>query len=183
MQSARVLALLRGRGHVSPEDVTDLAADVLRHRIVLSYDALSEGITADDLLEDVIAAVVRRRRGGSGALIGGRPERARERRARPPAARQGPGPIPQPVVEAIEVAVTGSFAGAASDRRAAGVGLGTELAQLRPYDIGDDVRRIDPAATARTGQPHVRLHVPERALTTWIALDVSPRWPLARRGG
>jgi MoxR-like ATPase len=57
VQSARVLALLRGRGHVSPEDVTDLAADVLRHRLVLSYDALSEGITADDLLEDVIAAV------------------------------------------------------------------------------------------------------------------------------
>ena len=60
------------------------------------------------------------------------------------------------------------------DRRAAGVGLGTELAQLRPYEIGDDVRHIDPAATARTGQPHVRLHVPERALTTWIVLDVSP---------
>jgi MoxR-like ATPase len=57
VQSARVLALLRGRGHVAPEDVTDLAADVLRHRIVLSYDALSEGITADDLLEDVLAAV------------------------------------------------------------------------------------------------------------------------------
>jgi MoxR-like ATPase len=57
VQSARVLALLRGRGHVSPEDVTDLAADVLRHRIVLSYDALSEGITADDVLADVLAAV------------------------------------------------------------------------------------------------------------------------------
>jgi uncharacterized protein (DUF58 family) len=60
------------------------------------------------------------------------------------------------------------------DRRAAGVGVGTELAQLRPYETGDDVRHIDPAATARTGQPHVRLHVPERALTTWIVLDVSP---------
>jgi uncharacterized protein (DUF58 family) len=60
------------------------------------------------------------------------------------------------------------------DRRAAGVGIGTELAQLRPYEIGDDVRHIDPAATARTGQPHVRLHVPERALTTWIVLDLSP---------
>jgi MoxR-like ATPase len=57
VQSARVLALLRGRAHVSPEDVTDLAADVLRHRIVLSYDALSEGVTADVLLEDVLAAV------------------------------------------------------------------------------------------------------------------------------
>src|SRR6516225_12003262 len=49
-----------------------------------------------------------------------------------------------------------------------------ELAQLRPYEIGDDVRRLDPAATARTGQPHVRVHVPERALTTWLVLDVSP---------
>lgn len=92
-----------------------------------------------------------------------------------PAARQGPGPIPQPVVEAIDVAVNRLVSRALpGDRRAAGVGLGTELAQLRPYEIGDDVRRIDPAATARTGQPHVRLHVPERALTTWIALDVSP---------
>jgi uncharacterized protein (DUF58 family) len=36
------------------------------------------------------------------------------------------------------------------------------------------VRQIDAAATARTGEPHVRLHVPERTLTTWIVLDVSP---------
>ena len=40
--------------------------------------------------------------------------------------------------------------------------------------MGDDVRHIDAAASARTGTPHVRLHVPERALTTWIVLDVSP---------
>lgn len=57
VQAARVLALLRGRGHVAPDDVRDLAADVLRHRIVLSYDALSEGVTADHLLERVLAAV------------------------------------------------------------------------------------------------------------------------------
>ena len=36
------------------------------------------------------------------------------------------------------------------------------------------MRQIDAAATARTGEPHVRLHVPERTLTTWIVLDVSP---------
>ena len=36
------------------------------------------------------------------------------------------------------------------------------------------MRHIDAAATARTGQPHVRMHVPERSLTTWIVLDVSP---------
>ncbi|MGA2924870.1 MAG: DUF58 domain-containing protein [Solirubrobacteraceae bacterium] len=93
----------------------------------------------------------------------------------PPAARQGPGPITQPVIEALDVAVTRLVARTLpGDRRAAGVGLGTELAQLRPYEIGDDVRHIDPAATARSGQPHIRLHVPERALTTWIVLDVSP---------
>jgi MoxR-like ATPase len=57
VQAARVLALLRGRGHVSTADVRDLAADVLRHRIVLSYDALSDGVTADDVVERVLAAV------------------------------------------------------------------------------------------------------------------------------
>ena len=57
VQSARVLALLRGRGHVSTADVRDLAADVLRHRIVPSYDALSENVTTDDLIERVVDAV------------------------------------------------------------------------------------------------------------------------------
>jgi MoxR-like ATPase len=57
VQAARVLALLRGRGHVGADDMRDLAADVLRHRIVLSYDALSEGVTADELLEQIMTAV------------------------------------------------------------------------------------------------------------------------------
>ena len=93
----------------------------------------------------------------------------------PPAARQGPGPLAQPLVEALDLALSRLVARTLpGDRRASGVGPGTELAQLRPYEIGDDVRHIDAAATARTGQPHVRLHVPERAMTTWIVLDVSP---------
>jgi MoxR-like ATPase len=57
VQAARVLALLRGRGHVVIDDIRDLALDLLRHRIVLSYDALSEGVSADDVLERVLAAV------------------------------------------------------------------------------------------------------------------------------
>ena len=57
VQAARALALLRGRGHVELRDIRDLAPDLLRHRIVLSYDALSEGVTADELLERVLAAV------------------------------------------------------------------------------------------------------------------------------
>jgi MoxR-like ATPase len=57
VQSARALALLRGRGHATAADIRDLAPDVLRHRIVLSYDALSDGVDVDDLLETVFDAV------------------------------------------------------------------------------------------------------------------------------
>jgi MoxR-like ATPase len=57
IQAARVLALLRGRTHVDARDIRDLAPDVLRHRIVLSYDALSDGVTADGLLEQILTTV------------------------------------------------------------------------------------------------------------------------------
>jgi MoxR-like ATPase len=57
VQAARALALLRGRGHVVPADVRDLMPDVLRHRIVLSYDGLSENVSVDDLLDQVLTAV------------------------------------------------------------------------------------------------------------------------------
>jgi MoxR-like ATPase len=57
IQTAQALALLRGRRYAMAGDVRDLAADVLRHRLVLSYDALSDGVTPDELLEQVIAAV------------------------------------------------------------------------------------------------------------------------------
>lgn len=94
---------------------------------------------------------------------------------RPPAARQGPGPIPQAMVDRLEPVVSARVARSLpGSQRASGVGPGTELAQIRPYQLGDDVRHIDPAASARTGEAHVRLHVPERTLTTWIAIDVSP---------
>jgi MoxR-like ATPase len=57
VQSARALALLRGREHVVVGDVRDLAADVLRHRLVLSYEALGDGVTPDEILDRVLAAV------------------------------------------------------------------------------------------------------------------------------
>jgi uncharacterized protein (DUF58 family) len=53
------------------------------------------------------------------------------------------------------------------------VSSGTELAMIRPYFPGDDVRQIDWNATARLQEPHVRVHVGERALTAWLVLDVS----------
>lgn len=57
IEGARALAFLRGRSYVVPQDVTDLVPDVLRHRLVLSYDALSEGLTADAIIMQVLKAV------------------------------------------------------------------------------------------------------------------------------
>ena len=54
------------------------------------------------------------------------------------------------------------------------LGEGTELALIRPYVPGDDVRQIDWNVTARTGEPHVRVHLAERVLVTWLVLDTSP---------
>lgn len=52
--TARALAFVRGRNYALPQDVLDMALDVIRHRIVLSYEALSDNITSDDLLEKIL---------------------------------------------------------------------------------------------------------------------------------
>jgi len=57
IEGARALACLRGRDYVLPEDVTDLVPDVLRHRLVLTYEALSDGLTADELVHRVMEKV------------------------------------------------------------------------------------------------------------------------------
>jgi MoxR-like ATPase len=53
----RALAFLRGRDYVLPYDVSELAADVLRHRVVLSYEALADDVSADDIIARVLRAV------------------------------------------------------------------------------------------------------------------------------
>ncbi len=55
--AAKALAFVRGREYALPQDVRDLALDVLRHRLVLSYEALSDDITPDALLNRILAAV------------------------------------------------------------------------------------------------------------------------------
>ncbi|MET0202677.1 MAG: MoxR family ATPase [Casimicrobiaceae bacterium] len=57
IEGARALAFLRGRTYVLPEDVTDLAPDVLRHRLVLSYEALADAMTADQIVTRVLQSV------------------------------------------------------------------------------------------------------------------------------
>jgi MoxR-like ATPase len=56
-QAARALALIRGRDYATTEDVRELAKDALRHRLVLSYEALAESVDADTILDSVLASV------------------------------------------------------------------------------------------------------------------------------
>src|SRR3954469_7607094 len=89
--------------------------------------------------------------------------------------RPGPGPAPEALLRALDLTVGRRIRGLLpGEYRAHDPGGGTELAQVRPYEPGDDVRRMDWNVTARTTVPHVRVHVPERALTAWLLLDVSP---------
>lgn len=89
--------------------------------------------------------------------------------------RPGPGPLPEALLRALELTVRRRVEGLlAGDHRASTLGEGSELAQVRPYQPGDDVRRIDWNATARLNEAHVRVQVAERALVTWLLLDTSP---------
>jgi MoxR-like ATPase len=55
--TGRALALVRGREYALPQDIEDIAHDVLRHRIVLSYEALADGVDADQIVDRILAAV------------------------------------------------------------------------------------------------------------------------------
>ena len=90
------------------------------------------------------------------------------------AARPGPGAVTAESLEALELAIARRVDGLlAGDYRSAVTGLGTELQQVRPYEPGDDVRRIEWNVTARTGIPHVRVELAERVLVTWLVFDAS----------
>jgi MoxR-like ATPase len=52
--TGRALAFVRGRNYALPQDVLDMAYDVMRHRIVLSYEALSDNVTGDDILAKIL---------------------------------------------------------------------------------------------------------------------------------
>lgn len=100
-----------------------------------------------------------------------------------PLGRQGPGRLPPEAVARLEHKLRHRVPGVLpGDHRSPGAGDGMELAQLRPYEPGDDVRRLDPAASARTGTPHVRLQVPERSVTTWLVLDISASMAFGTQG-
>ncbi len=77
LDAGRALALLRGREFLVPQDIYDVAPEVLRHRVVLSYDALADGVDVDDVLRRVLSTVVPPRASGipsaavTAPLVGG----------------------------------------------------------------------------------------------------------------
>ena len=89
--------------------------------------------------------------------------------------RPGPGPLPSEALRALQIDVVRRLQGMlAGDYRSSQYGDGVELAQVRPYIPGDDVRNIEWNVTARMGEPHVRVNLAERVLVTWLLLDTSP---------
>lgn len=69
--AGRALAFIRGRSYAKPEDIRDVALDVMRHRLVLSYEALADNVSADDIVAELVQAVplpqVAMQDGGSGS--------------------------------------------------------------------------------------------------------------------
>jgi uncharacterized protein (DUF58 family) len=89
-------------------------------------------------------------------------------------AHPGPGLVTAESLRALDLAIGRRVDGLlAGDYRSAFAGLGSELLQVRPYEPGDDVRRIDWNVTARTGVPHIRVELAERVLVTWLVYDSS----------
>ncbi|HEX3318441.1 MAG TPA: DUF58 domain-containing protein [Solirubrobacteraceae bacterium] len=88
--------------------------------------------------------------------------------------RPGPGPTPASLLRALDITLARRVQGIMpGEHKAPGIGGGIELAAIRPYVTGDDVRTIDWNVTARMREAHVRVPVAERALTTWLLLDTS----------
>ena len=161
--AAKALAFVRGRDYALPEDVRDLALDVLRHRVVLSYEALADDVSADDILSAVLATIP----------LPDVP--LHERRPRPDPRRS-----PRPrrlsaVLRRLEWRVLRRLDGLLQgDYRTLFHGVGIDFADLREYEPGDDVRHIDWNVTARMDSPFVRTYLEDRELTAWLLLDRSP---------
>lgn len=89
-------------------------------------------------------------------------------------AEPGPGPLTSGSLRALDIVIGRRISGMLSgDFLSAFAGVGTEFHQVRPYQVGDDVRRIDWNVTARLAEPYVRVELVDTALVTWLVLDAS----------
>ena len=133
--ASRALALVRGRDYVLPQDILDVTADVLRHRLVLSYDALADGVPADHIVKRIVQTVPlpqvapRQNAGGFGPGTPGGPH--------VPHVCGGPAPAP---------------AGPAADGRPAVRPAGVQ--RLRPRAAVGVIRRRRQAESLQPGPEH-----------------------------
>jgi MoxR-like ATPase len=165
-QAARAHAFLRGRGYVVPEDVRALAPDVLRHRIVLTFEAEAEDVNSDQVVPEFWTPVPVPFRAT------GTDDKAPSRNSRPePMASISPD---TEAVKGIELRsrglVTALFGG---EYRSVFRGQGMEFAEVRQYEHGDDFRAIDWNVSARLGHPYIKTFVEERELTLMLIVDQS----------
>ena len=171
IEGARALALLRGRGYVLPEDVTDLVPDVLRHRLVLSYEALADGVTADALIRTLLQQGAGAGETTGNPCSGGCAELKQRRRSRRSCSpRCGPTRSCAASNGRVIRRLDGLLQG---DYRTLFRGAGLDLADLREYQHHDDVRYIDWNVTARLQTPYVREFHEDREVTAWFLLDLS----------
>ena len=160
------------------QDVTDLAPDVLRHRLVLTFDAVADGVTVETVLDRLLAAIpppditpAQSRFPSSAVPVG----RSRTHRTR------ADGRMTRDYLQAnrrlqqLELDVVRRLDGLLQgDYRGLVAGAGTEPAESRLYNVGDDLRRMDWRLTARTTQPYVRDTIADRELELWVVVDDSP---------
>ena len=164
--AAQALALVRGREYVLPEDVRTIAPDVLRHRLVLSYEALSRRRRR---AEHIVDAILTRIPVPEVVLRDASTLADSERPWTPP-----PLLTPERVLRRLEWQVIRRLDGRLQgDYRTLLRGNGTDFLDLRAYEWGDDVRHIDWNVTARMDELFVREFMEDRELTAWLLLDRS----------
>ena len=151
----------------------DLARDVLRHRIVLSYEALAEDLSPDDLLAPILEAVpvptapLRERPSGfDGAGLPGAAWGLDMGATAPLSAERLLRRLEWRVVRRLDGRLQGDY-------RTLFRGSGLDFTDLREYVPGDDLRHIEWNVTARLDEPYVREYVEDRELTAWLLLDHS----------
>ena len=169
----------------------DVAYDVLNHRLVLSFDAVADDVTVDDVLVKLLTEIVAPRLSSSELASRAAARRtfvarSRHEHHRPsprrPTRRGGASSADDqahlallgahrvgcssPCVRRLDGLLAGDHAGLFP-------GHGTERGEARPYVPGDDPRHIDWAVTARTNDPHVRDTIADHELELWLVLDTS----------
>ena len=91
-------------------------------------------------------------------------------------------PNPEKILQHLDWTVIRKLDGMLQgDYRSLFHGFGVDLAELREYQVFDDVRYIDWNVTARLQTPYVRQYMEDREVTAWFLLDLSPRWTSAPR--